>query len=75
MTQIANVPSLETAREVISKSRNSQFPPNLLPITASISADLLTPTLAYLKLAEKYVAGPGQIAPGLRGGLAKGSTG
>lgn len=56
MTQIANVPSLETAREVISKSRNSQFPPNLLPVTASIPADLLTPTLAYLKLAEKYVA-------------------
>lgn len=49
---IANVPSLETAREVISKSRNSQFPPNLLPITASIPADLLTPTLAYLKIAE-----------------------
>ncbi|KAF7713668.1 Anthranilate synthase component 1 [Penicillium ucsense] len=49
---IANVPSLETAREVISKSRNSAFPPNLLPITASIAADLLTPTLAYLKLAE-----------------------
>lgn len=53
MTQVANVPSLETAREVISQSRNSQFPPNLLPVTASIPADLLTPTLAYLKLAEK----------------------
>ncbi|CAL5874379.1 uncharacterized protein PFLUO_LOCUS8675 [Penicillium psychrofluorescens] len=49
---VANVPSLETAREVISQSRNSQFPPNLLPVTASIPADLLTPTLAYLKLAE-----------------------
>jgi len=53
MTQIANVPSLETAREVISKSRNSQYAPNLLPVTASIPADLLTPTLAYLKIAEK----------------------
>lgn len=53
MTQIASVPSLETAREVISKSRNSQFAPNLLPVTASIPADLLTPTLAYLKIAEK----------------------
>ncbi|KAJ5225739.1 hypothetical protein N7468_006964 [Penicillium chermesinum] len=46
------VPSLETAREVISKSRNTQFAPNLLPVTASIPADLLTPTLAYLKLSE-----------------------
>ncbi|KAJ5621792.1 ADC synthase [Penicillium herquei] len=52
MTQINPVPSLETAREVISKSRNSQFAPNLLPVTASIPADLLTPTLAYLKIAE-----------------------
>ncbi|KAJ5662437.1 uncharacterized protein N7477_010053 [Penicillium maclennaniae] len=50
---IACVPSLETAREVISKSRNAQFAPNLLPVTASIPADLLTPTLAYLKIAEK----------------------
>ncbi|CEO59895.1 Putative Anthranilate synthase component I [Penicillium brasilianum] len=49
---IATVPSLETAREVISNSRKSQFPPNLMPVTASIPADLLTPTLAYLKLAE-----------------------
>ncbi|KAJ5303499.1 hypothetical protein N7476_010298 [Penicillium atrosanguineum] len=49
---IVCVPSLETAREVISKSRNSQFAPNLLPVTASIPADLLTPTLAYLKIAE-----------------------
>lgn len=53
MTQVANVPSLEAAREVILQSRNSQFPPNLLPVTASIPAELLTPTLAYLKLAEK----------------------
>ncbi|KAJ5256548.1 ADC synthase [Penicillium angulare] len=52
MTQIATTPSLETAREVISKSRNSQFAPNLLPVTASIPADLLTPNLAYLKIAE-----------------------
>ncbi|KAJ5631015.1 uncharacterized protein N7484_011115 [Penicillium longicatenatum] len=49
---ITPVPSFETAREVISQSRNSKFAPNLLPVTASIPADLLTPTLAYLKLAE-----------------------
>ncbi|KKK19052.1 hypothetical protein P175DRAFT_0504051 [Aspergillus ochraceoroseus IBT 24754] len=50
---ITIVPALETAKDVISQSRNSQYPPNLLPLTASIPADLLTPTLAYLKLAEK----------------------
>ncbi|EAW06886.1 anthranilate synthase TRP2 [Aspergillus clavatus NRRL 1] len=53
MTQTTIVPSLETAREVINNSRNAQYPPNLLPLTASIPADLLTPTLAYLKIAEK----------------------
>ncbi|KAH8435381.1 anthranilate synthase component 1 [Aspergillus melleus] len=47
------VPSLETAKDVINSYKNSNYPPNLLPITASIPADLLTPTLAYLKIAEK----------------------
>ncbi|KAK1147662.1 anthranilate synthase component 1 [Aspergillus melleus] len=46
------VPSLETAKDVINSYKNSNYPPNLLPITASIPADLLTPTLAYLKIAE-----------------------
>jgi anthranilate synthase component 1 len=52
-TQITIVPSLETAHEVVAQSKNSSYPPNLLPLTASIPADLLTPTLAYLKIAEK----------------------
>lgn len=46
-------PSLEVAREVIAKSRNSQHPPNLLPLMTSIPAELLTPTLAYLRIAAK----------------------
>ncbi|OJJ49180.1 hypothetical protein ASPZODRAFT_140113 [Penicilliopsis zonata CBS 506.65] len=46
-------PSFEVAREVVAKSRAAQFPPNVLPITASVPADLLTPTLAYLKIAAK----------------------
>ncbi|OJZ81217.1 hypothetical protein ASPFODRAFT_52266 [Aspergillus luchuensis CBS 106.47] len=50
---ITVVPSLETASEVIAQSKNAQFPPNLLPLTTSIPADLLTPTLAYLKIAKK----------------------
>jgi anthranilate synthase component 1 len=53
MTQTTIVPSLETARDVINNSRTAKYPPNLLPLTASIPADLLTPTLAYLKIAEK----------------------
>jgi anthranilate synthase component 1 len=53
MGQATVLPSLETAREVIAKSKDSQFPPNLLPLTASIPADLLTPTVAYLKIAAK----------------------
>ncbi|PYI11554.1 anthranilate synthase component I [Aspergillus sclerotiicarbonarius CBS 121057] len=47
------VPSLETANEVVAQTKGSAFPPNLLPLTTSIPADLLTPTLAYLKIAEK----------------------
>ncbi|KAL4892608.1 ADC synthase [Aspergillus ambiguus] len=50
---ITIVPSLETAHDVVAQSRNASYPPNLLPLTASIPADLLTPTLAYLKIAEK----------------------
>lgn len=53
MTQTTIVPSLETARDVINNSRTAKYPPNLLPLTANIPADLLTPTLAYLKIAEK----------------------
>lgn len=49
----AIVPTLETAADVIARTRNTAFPPNLLPLTASIPADLLTPTLAYLKISEK----------------------
>ncbi|KAL1859979.1 anthranilate synthase component 1 [Paecilomyces lecythidis] len=46
-------PSLEVARDVVARSRGSKFAPNLLPLSASIPADLLTPTLAYLKIAAK----------------------
>ncbi|KAJ9203124.1 hypothetical protein DTO166G4_5542 [Paecilomyces variotii] len=54
MTPPATVqPSLEIARDVVARSRGAKFPPNLLPLSASIPADLLTPTLAYLKIAAK----------------------
>jgi anthranilate synthase component 1 len=51
--QVTVVPSLEAAGDVIARSKNSEFPPNLVPLTGSIPADLLTPTLAYLKLGVK----------------------
>lgn len=53
INQVSVVPSPETAREVVTNTRNSKYAPNLLPLTASIAADLLTPTLAYLKISEK----------------------
>lgn len=49
------MPSLDVAQEVVAKSQNSQYPPNVLPLTASVPADLLTPTAAYLKIASKCV--------------------
>ncbi|PCH02820.1 ADC synthase [Penicillium occitanis (nom. inval.)] len=46
-------PTIEVARDVIAKSRNTENPPNLLPLMTTIPAELLTPTLAYLRIAAK----------------------
>jgi len=43
-------PTLEGAEQVLAKASKSPHPPNLVPLCATISADLLTPTLAYLKI-------------------------
>ncbi|OAL25633.1 hypothetical protein AYO20_10408 [Fonsecaea nubica] len=45
-------PSLEEVSSILSKSRSSKFPPNLVPLCAQIPADLFTPTQAYLKVSE-----------------------
>ena len=45
-------PSLEEVTSILSKSRSSQYPPNLVPLCAQIPADLFTPTQAYLKVSE-----------------------
>jgi anthranilate synthase component 1 len=45
-------PSLEEVASIIAKSRSSKYPPNLVPLSAQISADLFTPTQAYLKVSE-----------------------
>ncbi|KAI4139503.1 MAG: hypothetical protein LQ340_007995, partial [Diploschistes diacapsis] len=43
-------PPLNRVREILSKfSKNG---PNIVPLCASLPADLLTPTLAYLKLSK-----------------------
>jgi anthranilate synthase component 1 len=46
-------PSLEVVEDLLSKSKSSKYPPNLVPLSAQISADLLTPTLAYLRVSAK----------------------
>ncbi|KAF3898755.1 Anthranilate synthase component I non-proteobacterial lineage [Trichophyton interdigitale] len=43
-------PSLDVVKDVLAQSRGSPNPPNMVPVTASIPADLLTPTVAYLKI-------------------------
>ena len=48
--QVAIQPTIEQIQDVLSRSESSGHPPNLVPLCASIPADLLTPTLAYLKV-------------------------
>jgi anthranilate synthase component I len=45
-------PSLEEVRTILSKSKSSPSPPNLVPLYAQIKADLFTPTQAYLKVSH-----------------------
>lgn len=46
-------PSLEAVEDLLSKSKSSKYPPNLVPLSAQIPADLLTPTLAYLRISAR----------------------
>lgn len=46
-------PTLDTVETVLNHSRSSQHSPNLVPLSASIPAELLTPTLAYLRISHK----------------------
>ncbi|KAI9697183.1 MAG: hypothetical protein M1836_004747 [Candelina mexicana] len=46
-------PSLQKAQEVINSSVQSSKPANIVPLYASVPADLLTPSLAYLKVSAK----------------------
>ena len=47
-------PNLEAIVELLSHSSASKYPPNLVPLCAQIPADLLTPTLAYLRISEGF---------------------
>jgi anthranilate synthase component I len=48
--QEAIQPSLETIQELLSKAIDTPNPPNLVPVYAQISSDLITPSAAYLKI-------------------------
>ena len=45
-------PSLDEVRSILKASSSSPNPPNLVPLCTQISADLFTPTQAYLKVSH-----------------------
>ena len=47
-------PSFETVQEILSGYQDSANPPNLVPLCATISGALLTPSAAYLKISNGY---------------------
>ena len=51
-TQMDVKPTLESVQKILDASKFSSHPPNLVPLFAQIPADLLTPTSAYLKIAQ-----------------------
>jgi anthranilate synthase component I len=53
LVQVAIEPTLDRVEDVLSHFRSSTQAPNLVPLCASIPADLLTPTLAYLKVSAR----------------------
>lgn len=53
--QVFIQPSLEEVREAISISGSLPIAPNVVPLCATIPADFLTPSLAYIKISAKLV--------------------
>lgn len=53
VAQLAIQPTIDQVENILFQSKSSNLPPNLVPLSASISADLLTPTLAYLKISAR----------------------
>ncbi|KAF2655960.1 anthranilate synthase component 1 [Lophiostoma macrostomum CBS 122681] len=52
-SQLGVQPSLDTVREVLATSASAPYPPNLVPIFASISSEFLTPSSVYLKVSGR----------------------
>jgi anthranilate synthase component 1 len=46
-------PTVGVVEDLLSKSASAEYPPNLVPLCAQIPADLLTPTLAYLRISTE----------------------
>jgi hypothetical protein len=53
--QEAIQPALETIQELLSKAIDTPNPPNLVPVYAQISSDLINPSAAYLKILQRPV--------------------
>lgn len=51
--QIAVQPSLDHVKSIVEEGKKLPNPPNLVPLTASISSEFLTPSAIYLKIAAK----------------------
>ncbi|KAF2197313.1 anthranilate synthase-like protein component I [Delitschia confertaspora ATCC 74209] len=51
--QLGVQPSLDVIREVLAAAIKSPNPPNLVPVFTSITAEFLTPSSIYLKIAAK----------------------
>ncbi|KAH6683292.1 anthranilate synthase-like protein component I [Halenospora varia] len=45
-------PSLETIRDLLGKTAGKPYAPNLVPVYAQITSDLITPSQAYLKISS-----------------------
>ena len=51
--QLQVQPSLETVKPLLSSFAEIPNPPNLVPLCTSVPADILTPSLAYLKVSAR----------------------
>ena len=51
--QLQVQPSLETVKPLLSRFAETPDPPNLVPLCTSVPADILTPSLAYLKVSAR----------------------
>jgi anthranilate synthase component I len=48
-------PPLAVVHDVLSAAAGQDNPPNLVPLSATLSSEFLTPSSIYLKLAAQYV--------------------